>query len=170
MVASTGYVAEQWNNFFILVGTGAAALTGLVFVALTINLKGVAQDATHRYRAINMLTGLTAAFIICAFALMGAQTYRTIGIEWLIVSLLAATINTNGYVQAFRLGGSLFALSSFRIVGGSACYLGQMVGAVLLCLGTGVGIYISAVALIVNFFFMVSGSWLLIVGTASDSN
>jgi hypothetical protein len=170
MVASTGYVAGEWNNFFILVGTGAAALTGLVFVALTINLKGVAQDATHRYRAINMLTGLTAAFIICALALMGAQTYRTIGIEWLIVSLLAATINTNGYVQAFRLGGSLFALNSFRIIGGTACYLGQMVGAVMLCLGTSVGIYISAVALIVNFFFMVSGSWLLIVGTSPDSN
>ena len=170
MGTSTGYVAEQWNNFFVVVGTGAAALTGLVFVALTINLKGVVGDATHRYRAINMLTGLTAAFIICAFALMGAQTYRTIGLEWLIVSLLAATINTNGYVQAFRLGSSLFALSAFRIVGGSACYLGQMIGALMLCLGSGVGIYISAVALIVNFLFMVSGSWLLIVGTSPDAS
>ena len=170
MGTSTGYVAEQWNNFFVVVGSGAAALTGLVFVALTINLKGVVGDATHRYRAINMLTGLTAAFIICAFALMGAQTYRTIGLEWLIVSLLAATINTNGYVQAFRLGSSLFALSAFRIVGGSACYLGQMIGALMLCLGSGVGIYVSAVALIVNFLFMVSGSWLLIVGTSPDAS
>jgi hypothetical protein len=169
MVASTAYVAEQWNNFFILVGTGAAALTGLVFVALTINLKGVAEDATHRFRAINMLTGLTAAFIICALALMGAQTYRTIGIEWLIVSLLAATINTNGYVQAFRLGSSRFALSGLRIVGGSACYLGQIIGAVMLCLDTGIGLYISAVSLIVNFLFMISGSWLLIVGPSIDS-
>lgn len=170
MVASTGYVAEQWTNFFVLVGTGAAALTGLVFVALTINLKGVAQDRTHRYRAINMLTGLTSAFIICAFALMGEQTYRTIGIEWLIVSFLAATINTNGYVQAARLGGSRYALNRFRVVGGSVCYLGQITGAVMLCLGAGAGIYISAVALIVNFFFMVSGSWLLIVGTAPESD
>lgn len=169
MVASVGYVAGQWSNFFVLVGTGAAALTGLVFVALTINLRGVAQDATHRYRAINMLSGFTAAFIISALVLMGAQTYSTIGIEWLIVSLLAATINTNGYVQGFRLGSSRFALNSFRIVGGSACYLGQIIGAVMLCLGNGVGIYVSALALIVNFFFLVSGSWLLIVGTSSAS-
>jgi hypothetical protein len=146
------------------VGTGAAALTGLVFVALTINLKAVTQDATHRFRAINMLTGLTAAFVIAALALMGAQTYRTIGIEWLVVSVLAAAINTNGYIQGFRHG-SGFALNRFRIVGGSVCYLGQVIGAVLLCLDAGVGIYISAVALIVNFFFLVSGSWLLIVGT-----
>jgi hypothetical protein len=169
MGGSAGYVPGQWGNFFVLVGTGAAALTGLVFVALTINLKAVTQDATHRYRAINMLTGLTAAFVIAALALMGAQTYRTIGLEWLVVSLLAAAINTNGYVQGFRLG-SGFALNRFRIVGGSACYLGQMIGAVMLCLDAGVGLYVSAVALIVNFFFLVSGSWLLIVGTSPDSN
>lgn len=170
MVASAGYVAGQWSNFFVLVGTGSAALTGLVFVALTINLKGVTDDATHRYRAINMLSGLTAAFIISALALMGAQTYRTIGIEWLIVSLLAATINTNGYVQGCRLGSSRFALNAFRIGGGSACYLGQMIGAVMLCLDNGAGIYVSAVALIVNFFFLVSGSWLLIVGSSPGTN
>jgi hypothetical protein len=170
MATSAGYVAGQWSNFFVLVGTGAAALTGLVFVALTINLKGMVQDATHRYRAINMLSGFTAAFIICALSLMGAQTYRTIGIEWLIVSLLATTINTNGYVQGFRLGSSRFALNGFRIVGGSACYLGQMIGAVMLCIDNGAGIYIGAVALIANFFFLVSGSWLLIVGTSPDSN
>jgi hypothetical protein len=72
--------------------------------------------------------------------------------------------------RPFRLGGSLFALSIFRIVGGSACYLGQMIGALMLCLDSGVGIYISAVALIANFFFMVSGSWLLIRGSAPQSN
>jgi len=47
MVASEVYNPEQWNDFFILVGTGAATLAGLVFVAMTINLKGVAKDATH---------------------------------------------------------------------------------------------------------------------------
>jgi hypothetical protein len=52
------YNPGQWSNFFVLVGTGSAALTGLVFVAVTINLRGVVEDATHRYRAINMLTGL----------------------------------------------------------------------------------------------------------------
>jgi hypothetical protein len=121
MASSEVYSPEQWNNFFVLVGTGSAALTGLVFVAMSINLKGVAKDATHRYRAINMLSGFTAAFIISSLALMGHQTYRTLGIEWLIVALLAAAINTNGYIQAFRLIGSHYALGFVRIIGGSAC-------------------------------------------------
>jgi hypothetical protein len=157
---------EQWTNFFIVVGGGSAALTGLVFVAITINLRGVAEDATHRYRAINMLTGFSAAFILSALALMGQQTPQALGIEWLAVALPAMAINTNGYFQAFRLrGSSRYALSPFRVVGGSVCYLGQIVGSLLLLLGVGSGIEIAALALVANFFFLISGSWLLIVGT-----
>jgi hypothetical protein len=171
MVSLEVYDPEQWNNFFVLVGSGSAALTGLVFVAITINLKGVAQDATHRYRAINMLSGFTSILIVSSFALMGHQTYRTLGIEWLIVALLAAAINTNGYVQAFRLdGSSRYALSYVRMVGGSACYLGQIIGALLLYFGSGTGVYISATALIVNFCYLISGSWLLIIGTLHSSD
>ncbi|HTW09085.1 MAG TPA: hypothetical protein VME46_16370 [Acidimicrobiales bacterium] len=169
MVTSEVYNPGQWSNFFVLVGTGSAALTGLVFVAVTINLKGVAKDATHRYRAINMLSGFTSVFIVASLALMGHQTNRTLGAEWLIVSILAAVINTNGYVQAFKLQGSLYALSRFRIVGGSACYLGQVIGSLILALGAQAGIYISAIALVVNFCFLVSGSWLLILGTLNEA-
>ncbi len=157
---------ELWTNFFMLVGSGSAALTGLVFVAITINLRGVAEDATHRYRAINMLTGFSSAFIISALALMGQQTVQTFAIEWLIVALLAMAINTNGYFRAFRLrDSSRYALSPFRVVGGSVCYLGQIVGSLMLLLGDGSGMNIAAVALVGNFFFLISGSWLLIMGT-----
>jgi len=169
MVTSAVYSPEQWTNFFLLVGTGSAALTGLVFVAVTINLEGVAKDATHKYRAINMLSGFTAAFLTSAFALMGHQTHRTLGIEWLSVSLVAATINTNGYIKGYKLSGSRYALSRFRMAGGSACYLGQIVGSAMLCSGLRSGIYAGAIALVVNFCFLVSGSWLLILGTRLPS-
>src|SRR5579859_5046711 len=98
-----------------------------------------------------MLSGFTSVFVLSALALMGPQAYRTLGVEWLIVSLIAAAVNTNGYVQAFRLRGSLYALSRFRIAGGSLCYLGQVIGSLMLLLGSGSGIYVSAIALIVNF-------------------
>src|SRR5580658_5546685 len=99
---------------------------------MTINSRVVTADATHKYRAINMLTGFTAAFVLSALALMGHQTYRSLGIEWLLIALVATAINTNGYVQAFRLRGSLYALGAFRILGGTMCYVAQIVGAVVL--------------------------------------
>ena len=162
------FAPSHLDNFFVLVGTGSAALTGLVFVAISINLKSVARDATHRYRAINMLSGFTAAFVLGALALMGNQTFRTLGIEWLLVSLLAAGINTRGYVQGLRSDGSRYALGLVRIVGGSACYLAQIVGSLMLFSGNRAGIYVAAIGLIANFYFLVSGSWLLVVGTVED--
>ena len=81
------------------------------------------------------------------------------------MSLLAAAINTNGYVQAFKLRGSLYALTLFRMAGGSACYAGQIIGSALLLSGSGAGLFLGAAAMVVNFYFLVSGSWLLIMGT-----
>jgi hypothetical protein len=170
MVTSDIYNPGQWSNFFLLVGTGSATLAGLVFVAMTINLKGIAKDATHKYRAINMLSGFTSVFVVSSLALMGNQTHRSLGIEWLIVSLLAVIVNTNGYIQAFKQPGSLYALSLFRMAGGSACYSGQIIGSLMLYLGSRAGIYVSAIALIINFYFLVSGSWLLILGTLRNSD
>lgn len=62
---------EQWNNFFLMVGSGSAALAGLVFVAMSINLHIITSDPTHRNRAIGTLTGFTAVFLICALTLVG---------------------------------------------------------------------------------------------------
>lgn len=170
MIFADIYNAAEWSNFFLLIGTISATLAGLVFVAMTINLKGVAKDATHRYRAINMLSGFTSVFVLSSLVLMGNQSYRAIGIEWLLVSLFAAIVNTNGYIQAYRLHSSLYALSPFRMIGGSVCYLGQIIGSLLIIFGSKAGLYISAVSLIINFYFLVSGSWLLILGTFHNSN
>jgi len=160
----------HWTDFFILVGTGSATLAGLVFVALTINLRGVARDATHRYRAINMLTGFASIFLISALALMGHQAPAAVGVEWLVIAVLALAINTYGYVQAFRLRSSLYALTLIRIIGGTLCYLGQIVGAILLLDGAGAGLYVAAISTIATFVYLISGSWLLILGTIQTAD
>jgi hypothetical protein len=170
LIASSVYNPEQWNSFFVLVGTGSAALTGLVFVAVTINLRVISEDATHRYRAINMLSGFTSVFIVSALALAGHQTHRTLGIEWLVVAVLAIAINTYGYLQAFRRKSSLYALTLVRMVGGSVCYLGQIIGSLVLFFGSTSGLYVAAFALVLTFCYLVSGSWLLILGTLYGSN
>src|SRR5215469_8137428 len=51
------YLPDQWNNFFVMVGSGAAALAGLIFVAMSIKHEIIIQNTTHKNRAINMLTG-----------------------------------------------------------------------------------------------------------------
>jgi len=90
------YRPAEWHDFFITVGGAAAVLTGLVFVAMSFSVEGTAQDATHRNRAIGTLTGMTAAFVVCALALMGGQDHRAVGAEWFVVTAAAAVVQVRG--------------------------------------------------------------------------
>jgi|SRR5579872_4095053 len=155
---------DQWHDFFIMAGGAAAALTGLVFVAMSLNLEAIAKDATHRHRAIGTLTGFTAAFMICALVLMGDQNYQAVGIEWLIISGIAATIYVNGYVQAIKIGKSSVGLRPYRLMVGTFLYIAEILGAIMLTLGNITGVYVVAVALISLLAFTITGAWLLLIG------
>jgi hypothetical protein len=161
MIAADIFRPEQWTDFFLLVGTGAVTLTGLVFVALSLNLRVIAVDATHRYRAIGTLAGLTLVFMRCALVLMGGQNHQAIGAELLAVSGVGAIIYVNGYRQAYKRGSGP---SLFRTVGGTCLYLAEMIGATTLILGSIAGLYVAAAALVANTCYMITGAWLLVVG------
>ena len=170
MLATDVYKPAEWHDFFLVTGGGAAALAGLVFVAMSINLDVVAQNVTHRLRAINMLAGFTLAFVICALALMGGQSHRAVGTEWFVVATVAALWYVRNYVHAARMGGSKDELRPNRLAGGTTCYVAEMVGAVVLIFGHVAGLYVAAVGLIFLFGFMISGAWLLLVAVHDDQS
>ena len=159
---------EQWNNFFLMVGGGAAALAGLIFVAMSINHVIIIQNTTHKNRAINMLIGFTAVFMACSFALIGSQSLGALGFEWLALWLIATAIFIRGYVNALRAGMSSIGLTIPRLAGGTICYLAQVIGAILLIVGRSAGLYVAAIATVVLFGFLISGAWLLIIGIHED--
>jgi hypothetical protein len=151
-----------------MVGGAAAALVGLIFVAMSINPGAIIRNTTHRNRAVNMLTGFTAVFMACGAALIGNQSIRALGIEWLILWLVASAVFIRGYVRAIAAGMSSIGLNAPRLAGGTLCYLAEVLGAILLILGHGSGLFVAAVASIVLFGFLISGAWLLIVGIHED--
>src|ERR1700689_5923844 len=112
----------QWNNFFVMVGGGAAALAGLVFITMSINLSIITRDATHKNRAIATMTGFTAVFMVCAFALIGNQNYKWIGVEWLVISLVPTITYIRVYIKARKMGKSSVGLSIVRFIEGTTCY------------------------------------------------
>jgi len=155
---------DQWNNFFVMVGGGAAALAGLVFIAMSINLSIITRDATHKNRAIATLTGFTAVFMICAFALIGNQNYQWIGIEWLVVTLVPTITYIRVYFEATKLGRSSVGLSIGRFIVGTTCYLAQIAGSAFLISGYVAGLYVASAAMVLSFAFFISAAWLLITG------
>jgi hypothetical protein len=70
---------EQWNNFFVMVGGGAAALAGLIFVAMSINHEVIFRNTTHKNRAIWLIASVIfirgyviAIIVLFAFLISGA--------------------------------------------------------------------------------------------------
>ena len=159
---------DQWNNFFVMVGGGAAGLAGLIFVAMSINPESIIRNATHKNRAINMLIGFSAIFMACSLALLGNQYLVALGFEWFFLWFIATVIFVRGYVIAIRSGMSSIGLNASRLAGGTLCYLAEVAGAIFLILGHGAGLYIAAIATIILFAFLISGAWLLIIGVYEE--
>lgn len=163
MILAEIYTREEWYDFFITLGSSAAVLSGLVFVAMAINLGVVVRDAAHRHRSISTLTGFTAIFMICAFGLAGGLSHRRFGIEWLIVALAAGSIYLNSYIQALRQKGSKLALNRYRVFASMTYYTVETVGSAVFALGHAGGLYVAATALVWYFPLLISAAWLLIV-------
>ncbi len=159
---------EQWSNFFVMVGGGAAALAGLIFVAMSINHEIIIQNTTHKNRAINMLSGFSAIFMASCLALIGNQYLGALGFEWLLLWLIATTIFIRGYVIAIKTGMSSVGLNLPRLAGGTICYLAEVVGAIFIILGYSAGFYVAAIGIVVLFAFLISGAWLLMIGIYED--
>ena len=165
MTAPDIYRPDEWTNFFVLVGTGAVALTGLVFVSMSLNVTAIARDALHRNRAINTLTGLALIFMRCAFVLMGGQNHQAVGAELFVVTAVSLAVFVRGYLKAIRLSRGLRIT---RIVGGSLIHLAEIAGAALFFSGYLPGLYVAAMAMVTNACYMITAAWLLIVGVVDQ--
>ncbi|TMC29192.1 MAG: hypothetical protein E6J32_07940 [Chloroflexi bacterium] len=157
-----------WHDYFIVVGGGAAALTGLVFVAMSLHLDQIALNVAHRHRARTVLTGLTAVFIRCALVLMAGQSAQAVAIELIGVLLGVEAILYLSIRQALRSSEIPDPALLWRTIGSFACLLLEQAGAVVLFTGDARGLYAVGVGMMASFVFMVSGAWLLIVGVRRE--
>src|SRR5690242_902929 len=81
-----------WHDFFVMAGGGAAALTGLLFVALSINLHHVIDNGITS-RAATFMIGLVTILFSSAVALIPDQSPRTFGIELFIIGLIGLALD-----------------------------------------------------------------------------
>src|SRR3954453_22953079 len=73
MFAADIYRPAEWHDFFVMVGGAAAVLTGLVFVALSLNLHLLLTDPMHRARSIGTLTNFGGVFLGAVLLLSGVE-------------------------------------------------------------------------------------------------
>lgn len=155
------YDLGAWRDYFVMVGGGAAALTGLVFVAMTLHLEDIVHHPVHRHRARTILTGFTAVFLRCGLVLMGGQSRQAIAVEIIGVLVLVEVVLYRSLVEAISTDDRGVLT---RGVGSFACLVLEQLGAVVLFTGATWGLYFVALGMLASFVFMVTGAWLLLVG------
>src|SRR5437899_1843186 len=154
--------AASWHDYFLMVGGGAAALTGLVFVAMSLHLDQIALNIAHRHRARTVLTGLTAVFIRCALVLMAGQSAQAIALELILVLVGVEIILFLSIRQAMRASEAADPALLWRTIGSFACLVTEQLGAVVLFTGDARGLYAVGVGM------MASSVTVPVVGKLSD--
>jgi hypothetical protein len=78
--------AEPWQNFYVMVGGAAAALTGLILVAVSLHLRAILAHPLYRDRAHTSLQGLVTILVV-AGAVLTPQSSTALGIEVVLLGL-----------------------------------------------------------------------------------
>lgn len=159
------YDPNAWHDFYLMAGGAAAALTGLLFVAMSLHSAAIMRNPFFRYRAIGTLTSLTALLAISAAVLVPGQPQVALGIEVELAALffLAQTVRgitrrgpSSGGVQLGRLR------SVIENVGGSAWVVVFMAAGVSLVARAGGGFYLLAPVIVLAFGWNIYVAWVLI--------
>ncbi|HEV2140037.1 MAG TPA: hypothetical protein VGT01_02500 [Candidatus Dormibacteraeota bacterium] len=158
------YSTTNWGLAFTATAGASAALTGLIFVALSINLKQVVATPGLVARAIEVIVLLTSALIISTLLLMPGQTVDADATEVLTVAIAVGVtllvIHVRTDRKALGIGRFQFGM---RIVGSQMGPVFLLIGGVSLFVQNGGGLYWVAPALLAAMVAAIIGAWVLLV-------
>jgi modulator of FtsH protease len=141
-----------WQNFYLMMGTANAAITGLVFVALSIHLREVLDHPLLKPRAVLALVVLTTQIVIAAIVLT-PQSREFMGAEILILNGIFLALNIRNRVETTL---NQAALASLLIRGG------YVYASISLIVGVGGGFYILGLVLVLTLARTMISCWALL--------
>jgi len=154
----TAYDVSEWADFANTVAGGAAALAGLLFVGLSLNLAEVLKYPGVPARAAVTL-GLTIAILLTAiFVATPGQDPRVLAVEIAVIGIFGALV-AGLYQREERSRARTMYLTLLPLV--PAVLL--VVGAVSLWLQRGGGLYWVTASVTTGFVAASANAWVLLV-------
>jgi modulator of FtsH protease len=89
---SVAYDPEQWHDLFVAVAGASAALLGLLFVAVSINLERILGFKGLPERALETLMLLLGVLLVSIVGLMPGQSHVALGLELLAIATTMTVI------------------------------------------------------------------------------
>jgi modulator of FtsH protease len=88
----TAYDPTEWKDLFVAVAGASAALTGLLFVAVSINLERILKFEGLPERALETLLFLVSVLLVSIIGLIPGQSHVALGLELLLFSLVTTLV------------------------------------------------------------------------------
>ncbi len=155
---------ESWDSFFVAETAAAAALLGLLFVAISINLKQVIETGGLTDRALSALLLLLAILILGLLLAMPDQPLWIIGCETIAVCIVTGIIGTVLGLRGLHAAEKLYWRNFFWNV---VSFLGVLVvvaiGGVLMFTGGEAGFYWIGVGMCLALIKAVSEGWIFLI-------
>ncbi|WP_421725356.1 hypothetical protein [Bauldia sp.] len=157
-------MTEGWDNFFLGQLGASAALGGLLFVAVSINLERILAAKDLPNRALLAMLLLLTVLVISALMLIPAQPTVTLGIEALALGAFVLAVGTAIEATAAKSPRITNRITyAVNVVLFAAAALPYIVGGILLLFGDLSGVYWIAVAIIFSIIKAVVDGWVLLV-------
>lgn len=154
---------SDWANFFVAELGAAAALTGLVIVAISINLKEILKTSSLPGRAIETLAMLVAILFAATFGLIPGQPQPVLGGEWVLVGAVLWAIMASAQFRTKRATGEPAWSLPLRFLLGQCASLPYIVAGASLASGAAGGVYWLVPATVFCVFGGMFNTWVLLV-------
>ena len=165
----TAYSPAEWSDFALAQLGASAALLGLVFVGMSINLKDFVKSPILVNRALEAIVLLATVLIAATAVLIPHQSREVVGAELIVIGLVTSLVvlrlqagARSDVVPAGDRGPTRASLLSRRIIGlGSALLI--LIAGVTLLVEAGGGLYWWPVAIVTAYVGALVNAWVLLV-------
>jgi modulator of FtsH protease len=155
---------ESWDSFFVAETAAAAALLGLLFVSVSINLKDFIAAGGLADRALAALTLLLAMLIIGLVLAMPGQPVAAMGGETILGGLITVVAATIFGLRGLRVSEAAYRANFARnIVTSIAAIAPIVIGGFLMLDGGAAGFYFVAAGMCLAILKAVTEGWIFLV-------
>lgn len=164
----TGYTPEAWHDLFLCAGGAAAALSGLIFVGLSVNIRTVLElDSREGQnfmtgRALEALVALLSILIVSIAGLTPAID-RGLLAAFLLLTAATSAVSPTRAVYASRARSAVPMAMLLRLLIATALTLTLLAAGTTLAVGYGGGLYWIPAAFVLAVTVAAVNAWVLLV-------
>ena len=156
---------EGWSEFFVAAAGAAAALAGLIIVAMSVSIDDLVKIPGMTSRAATAIAMLVLVTAVSLAGLIPSQGDQAFGIEVLVLSLIGMVFALQSLWVLVRHSTSSRRLveSLVKAVVSMLPFIAFVVGAVLVIGDTPGGVHLIAFGSITAFMAAVIAAWVMLV-------